>query len=105
PPAPSQLSGPDCSRGATIAQGTNWSSCPFPPEADVDQVDYAVVTLVVTVRADGTARSVQVVSDPGHGFGRAARMCALSKRYQPAWDRDGNAIMATTPPIRVTFTR
>ncbi|HNS96720.1 MAG TPA: hypothetical protein PKL73_07190 [Polyangiaceae bacterium] len=105
PPAPSQLSGPDRSRGATIAQGTNWSSCPFPPEADVDQVDYAVVTLVVTVRADGTARSVQVVSDPGHGFGRAARMCALSKRYQPAWDRDGNAIMATTPPIRVTFTR
>ncbi len=104
PPAP-KPTGPDRSRAATIASGANWSSCPFPSEADVDQVDYAVVTLVVTVRPDGTPRSVQVVSDPGHGFGRAARMCALSKRYTPAWDRDGNAIMGTTPPIRVTFTR
>jgi protein TonB len=105
PPPPPKPTGPDRSRAATIASGANWSSCPFPSEADVDQVDYAVVTLVVTVRPDGTPRSVQVVSDPGHGFGRAARMCALSKRYTPAWDHDGNAIMGTTPPIRVTFTR
>jgi len=97
--------GPDKSRAATFAMGTNWSSCPFPPEANTDQVDHAVVTLIVTVRPDGTPRSVQVVSDPGHGFGRAARMCALSKRYATALDRDGNPVMGTTPPIRVRFTR
>ena len=95
----------DKSRAATIATGANWSSCPFPPEANADQIDFAVVTLIVMVRPDGTPRSVQVVSDPGHGFGRAARMCALSKRYSAALDSDGNAMMATTPPIRVTFTR
>jgi len=45
------------------------------------------------------------VSEPGHGFGRAARMCALTKRYTPALDRDGNPVVGTTPPINVTFTR
>lgn len=104
PPPPPKPTGPDRSRSATIAGGS-WSSCPFPPEADTDQIDYAVVTLLVTVRTDGTPRSVQIVSDPGHGFGRAARMCALSKRYTPALDREGQAIVGSTPPIRVTFTR
>ena len=105
PPPPPKPKGPDRSRSATIAGGTSWSSCPFPPEADVDQVDYAVVTLVITVRPDGTPRSVRVLNDPGHGFGRAARLCALSKRYTSALNRDGKAIVGTTPPIRVTFTR
>lgn len=104
-PPPPKPTGPDRSRSATISAGTNWSSCPFPSEADVDQVDFAVVTLLVTVRPDGTPRSVQVLSDPGHGFGRAARLCALSKRYTSALDREGNPTIGTTPPIRVTFTR
>ena len=104
PPPPKPV-GPDRSRSATISSGTNWSSCPFPAEADVDQVDYAVVTLVITVRPDGTPRSVRVMSDPGHGFGRSARLCALSKRYTAALDREGNPMVGTTPPIRVTFTR
>lgn len=105
PPPPPKPKGPDRSRSATIGSGTNWSSCPFPPEADVDQIDYAVVTLAITVRPDGTPRSVRVMNDPGHGFGRAARMCALSKRYTPALNRKGKAIVGTTPPVRVTFTR
>lgn len=105
PPPPPKPDGPNLARAATVASGSNWSSCPFPPEADVDQVDYAVVTLVVSVRPDGTPRSVKVVSDPGHGFGRSARQCALSKRYTAALDREGRAIVGTTPPIRVTFTR
>ncbi|PIE06322.1 MAG: hypothetical protein CSA75_00160 [Sorangium cellulosum] len=105
PPPPPKPKGPDRSRAATISRGSGWSSCPFPAEADTDQVDYAVVTLVVTVRPNGTPRSVRVLSDPGHGFGRAARLCALSKRYTHALDQDGKPIVGTTPPIRVTFTR
>lgn len=97
--------GPDRSRGASVAPGSSWSSCPFPAEADSDQVDFARVTIVVTVRADGTAQSVRVVADPGHGFGRAARQCALSQRFEPAYDRTGAAIVGTTPPIVVKFTR
>jgi periplasmic protein TonB len=102
--APVKQEGPDRSKPPGIGGGS-WSSCDFPPEADQDQVDYAVVVIVVTVRADGSAMSVKVTSDPGHGFGRAARMCALSKRYTAATDHDGNAVVGTTPPIHVTFTR
>lgn len=102
--APVVQQGPDRSKPPGIAGGS-WSSCDFPPEADQDQVDYAVVIIVVTVRTDGSAQSVKVMSDPGHGFGRAARMCALSKKYSPAMDRDGNPAVGTTPPIHVTFTR
>ncbi|MEZ4302170.1 MAG: hypothetical protein R3B70_45000 [Polyangiaceae bacterium] len=101
PPPPKQ----DLSRAAGIVGGGSWSNCPFPDEADTDQVDYAQVTLIVTVRPDGTPQSVQVVADPGHGFGRAARLCALARRYTAGLDRDGNAATMSTPPIRVTFSR
>jgi protein TonB len=104
-PLAARPQGPDLSRPPTVLSGASWSSCPFPPEADIDQVDYAVATIVVTVRPDGSALSVRVLSDPGHGFGRAARLCALSQRYQPAVDRDGQPAVGTTPPIKVTFTR
>ena len=94
----------DRSKPPTIAGGSAWS-CPFPPEADADGRDSAVATIVVTVRPDGTPASVAVIADPGSGFGRAARQCALGRRYQAGLDRDGNATTATTPPIRVRFSR
>ncbi len=101
-PAPT---GPDRSRGATIAPGASWSSCPFPAEADADQIDFQTVQIIVTVRGDGTAQSVKVLADPGHGFGRAARQCALGQRFVAALDRDGSPMLGTTPPILVRFTR
>jgi periplasmic protein TonB len=100
-----KLQGPDLSKPPGVASGASWSSCDFPQEADVDQIDYAVVTIVVTVRVDGSPQTVRVLEDPGHGFGRAARLCALTKRFTPGTDHDGNPMVGTTPPIRVTFTR
>lgn len=105
PPPPPPPTGPDRSAPAGIVGASSWSNCPFPPEADADQIDQAVVQLVVTVRPDGSAAAVKVVSDPGHGFGKSARQCALSRRYTAALDRDGNATTGTTPPIKVRFTR
>ncbi len=102
PPAPPP---PDKSTAAGLEGGTNWSNCPFPPEADSEQIDSAVVTLVVTVRPDGSALSATVTADPGHGFARAARMCALARRYIPGRDRDGTPTTKTTPPITVRFSR
>ena len=104
PPPPPQPTGPDLSRAASPSGGTNWS-CPFPPEADADQIDEMRVTLLVTVRADGSPLSVNVVNDPGHGFGRAARMCALTRKFAPTLDRTGQAIVGTTAPFIVRFTR
>ena len=82
----------------------DWS-CPWPRDAEEDELDEQVVVLRVLVRADGTAESAMLASDPGHGFGRAALACALSTRFSPARDRRGQAIAALSPPIRVRFIR
>lgn len=95
-PAPSGVGGGtgpprgvDRSRGCHVEGGAEWN-CPFPQEADTVQVDEAYVTLQVDVRPDGTPSSVRVVDDPGNGFGREARRCAMGKRYEPALDHDGS---------------
>ncbi len=94
----------DKSRPATLQGSTSWS-CPFPPEADAEGRDSAVATIVVTVRPDGSPASVSVIADPGAGFGRAARKCALGRRYVAGLDKDGEKTTTTTPPIRVKFSR
>ena len=101
---PPAVEGPDRSAPPGLVGGASWN-CPFPPEADTDQIDQAVATILVTVRPDGSPLAVKVMSDPGHGFGRAARTCALSRRFTPALDRNGEPTSGTTPPIKVRFTR
>jgi protein TonB len=101
--APAPPPGPDRSRAASLSGGSQWS-CPFPPEADTSQIDEAFVSLRVDVRADGTPTAVSVLQDPGNGFGREARRCAMNKHYQTALDHDGNAI-AGTWKARVHFSR
>jgi protein TonB len=101
PPAPP---GPDRSRTASLGGGGEWS-CPFPPEADTAQKDEAYVTLQVDVKPDGTPGTVRVLSDPGDGFGREARRCAMNKHYATALDHEGTAIPGTTKAFRVHFSR
>ena len=100
-PAPAAA---DLARAPSLLGGTEWH-CPFPPEADTDQIDFQRVQVVVTVRADGSPQDVRVVGDPGHGFGRAARQCAMRQRYEPAQNREGHPVAATMPPINITFER
>ncbi len=101
--APPPPPGPDLSRAASLSGGSQWS-CPFPPEADTAQVDEAFVALQVDVRPDGTPTAVRITQDPGNGFGREARRCAMNKHYQSALDHEGNAI-AGTWKARVHFSR
>lgn len=107
PPPPPPSNKPDLSAPATVTGGSSWSNCPFPDEADTDQIDYAQVTIIVTVRPDGSPQSAQVTAEvpPGKGFGRQARMCALARKYGAGKDADGNATTKSTPPIRITFNR
>lgn len=104
-PAAPKLAAPakDLSRPALPASN-DWNCSHLFP-SDPEAGNHAVVVIVVTVRPDGTPRSIGVMQDPGHGFGAAARACALSQRYSPALDRDGQATTASTPPITVRFTR
>lgn len=103
-PGPTAISGPDLARPPSLLGGTDWE-CPFPAEADTEQIDFQRVQIVVTVRGDGSPQDVKVIGDPGHGFGRAARQCALRRRYNPAVDHQGNPVLSTMPPINVTFKR
>jgi protein TonB len=95
--------GPDLSRSPRPS-GADWNcSSLFPRDSDAG--DYATVSIVVTVGADGAPKSVTVLRDPGHGFGAAARACAMRQRYAVGLDRQGSPVLSTTPPITVRFTR
>jgi periplasmic protein TonB len=95
--------GPDRSRKA-MPMGVDWNCSRLFP-SDPEAGNNAVVLIAVTVQPDGSAKNVAIIRDPGHGFGAAARACALGQRFNPAWDREGQPIAATTPPITVRFTR
>jgi protein TonB len=94
----------DRSRKAGVTGSKDWN-CPFPPEADSEQIDQAFPTIQVAVRADGSPERVTVLSDPGHGFGRAATRCAMQQRFSTALDHDGNPIPGLTKSISVRFER
>lgn len=94
---------PDASRPVAL-DDQQWQ-CPWPQQADSADINQQTVVIRVVVKPNGFAERVDVVSDPGFGFGAAARACALHTRFEPARDRQGNRIAATSPPIRVRFTR
>jgi len=81
------------------------SSCGFPSEAAVAKIDAAAVSLRVLVGADGLPKAVQVLEEPGFGFGSAAVHCAMARKYQSGTDERGVRIAGWTPPIRLRFLR
>jgi protein TonB len=93
----------DLSRSPMLAGNGQWD-CPFPSEAARAGVDSAIVMLRVEVKADSHIESVIVLRDPGDGFGREARRCALAKRWQAGLDREGKAAQRTTV-VSVHFQR
>jgi len=95
--------GPNRARAASVWGESDWN-CPFPPEADIDGVDRAVASLRVELNGRGAVNQVAILRDPGHGFGAAARRCALGKRYDPALDREGRPIPASLV-LNVRFVR
>lgn len=103
--APAVRSGPEIDRSSPARPTSgSWDHCGFPAEADVEQVNYARATIAVTIGADGQAKSVSVVKDPGYGFGALAKRCALRERFEPARGRDGTPVTATQV-ITINFHR
>jgi protein TonB len=80
-------------------------NCPWPADADAQQVNEQTVVLRAAVGVDGHVEHVDVLSDPGFGFGAAARLCALRTRFEPARAPAGEPIAAVSPAIRVHFFR
>lgn len=92
-------------RSASVGLASQSWACPWPSEADPLPIDEETVVIRVVVRPDGTAESVTVVTDPGHGFGQAAASCALRTLFAAARAAGGEPARASSAPIRVRFTR
>ena len=105
PEAPRNAPSVARSRARAVALDQAAWNCPWPAEADAEQINEQTVVLRATVRADGRADRVDVLSDPGFGFGDAARICALRTRFEAARDAAGQPIPSQSPPIRVHFYR
>ncbi len=96
----------DRARSAGLLGSTDWNCSSFwPTEADVAQIDEAVVRVQVSVKADGTPQTVKILSDPGSGFGSAAIRCAMRQRFRTALDHDGNSQPGSTNPFNIRFNR
>ncbi len=100
-PLPPRRIGPDRSSPARLGGNVTWR-CPFPSEAD-PEMHHVIVRAQAEVRADGTAIAVSILSDPGYGFGRAARLCAMQHTYVPAKGADGEPAPGFTVPFAVHF--
>lgn len=79
--------------------------CPWPAEAGALSIDEQFVVIRAVVRENGTVTSAELISEPGYGFGEVALACVRRQSFPPATDDDGRPITATSPPIRVRFTR
>ena len=101
-PPPPKPAGPDRSRPAWLVTNVVWD-CGFPPHVDPKEISYAAVVVSVTVKPNGRPESVEVVEDPGHGFGELAKRCALAHEFIPALDREGRPLRATTRPFTIGF--
>jgi periplasmic protein TonB len=95
-------------RAEGVPGGTGTAPSPAPvvdrSRAASCGVDTTVVTVRTTVNASGTVMSVDVLKDPGHGFGREAKRCAMTHRCRPALDVNGSAVDGVSK-LNITFSR
>ncbi|WP_437894823.1 energy transducer TonB [Sorangium sp. So ce124] len=105
PSAPPERRQGGTSRARPVGQPAREWNCLWPREADALSVDEQTVVIRTVVRSDGTVASAELLSDPGYGFGQMSLACARKQRFLPAADEGGQPITATSPPIRVRFTR
>jgi hypothetical protein len=73
-------------------------------EKKADQVDSTDVVLRISISATGVAKRVDILSDPGNGFGEEAKRYALAQHYRPALDRAGVPTEGSIT-VRVHFQR
>jgi protein TonB len=104
-PVATTASAADLSKPAMPVQSGSWNDCGFPPEADIEDINSAIVQLVVTVGGDGLPKAVTVTKDPGNGFGKLARSCAFRHQFTAGLDKSGQPVTGSTPPFTVRFNR
>lgn len=95
------------SRGIAVAAspaGSEWDCSALYP-SDPNAPNAAAVMVRVRVDARGKPLAVDVMRDPGQGFGSAASTCAMRQTYQPARNEDGQDVPGQTKPFLIRFHR
>jgi hypothetical protein len=95
---------PDLSLPASLGGAVQWQ-CQWPERFNNGLNDgrKIVAHVAVEVDVDGTAVHARVTVDPGYGFGRTARDCALRGRYIPGRGAEGQITRAWTKSFLVIF--
>jgi protein TonB len=99
------VGGTGTGRAQEVELAGNYWDCEWPSLAQYQDIDRELVVIQVLVAADGRVEKVDLLKDPGFGFGAAARACARRARFTPALDENGRPIKALSSPINVRFVR
>ena len=96
--------GHDLSLPARLGGAVQWT-CPWAERFNngINDGRIIVAHVAVEVDVDGSAVRARVTDDPGYGFGRTARGCALQGRYIPGRGADGRIARVWTESFRVIF--
>lgn len=98
--------GTGLSRAQPAALRSRSPDCGWPEEAEDSDLEEAFVTMRIALDAAGAVTGVELLSDPGYGFGRRMQWCARARmKFEPARDAAGNPVAGSTPPLRVRFVR
>ena len=95
---------PDLSLPARLGGAVQWQ-CRWPERFNNGLNDgrKIVAHVAVEVDVDGSAVQARLIDDPGYGFGRTARDCALQGRYIPGRGADSQIARAWTKSFQVIF--
>jgi hypothetical protein len=97
--------GPDLSLPARLGGAVQWP-CQWPERFNNNRLNDGrriVARVAAEVDVDGSAVRARITDDPGYGFGRTARDCALQGRYIPGRGADGQIARAWTKSFLVIF--
>jgi protein TonB len=95
-PAAPAYKGPDLSRPAKRSSNSRLERCPWPAEADVEQINYMLVPVLISYDATGKITTAQVMKDPGSGFGRESERCVMrDPPLVPALNAEGKPVGGT----------
>ncbi len=93
----------DCT--SPVQLSSNEWECSWPAEADSLGIDEQEVLIRAVVNTEGRALKVDILADPGHGFGEKALECAKQHHFEPAKDRRCHPYTSTSPPLNIHFER
>jgi TonB family protein len=91
--------------GAIHVSAPSCAHCPLPKFPNkAGKTESATVQLQITVTAEGRAANIEILKEPGNGFGEKAVEAVRKWKFKPARRPDGSPVAARVK-IEVAFKR